>query len=108
MQPENAPPAFGGTAIAKALQACKKELTRREEGDRMIVLITDGDSFDLPGNDQDLARELNAERVSVFCIIVGGFEPQPEIVTICRLTGGEAFRADDPDALQPFSRRSTP
>lgn len=99
MRPEIAPPAFGGTAIAKALQGCKKELARREEGDKMIVLITDGFSFDLPGNDQELARELNAEQVSVFCIIVGGFEPQPEIVNICRLTGGEAFRADDPDAL---------
>lgn len=99
MRPEIAPPAFGGTAIAKALQGCKKELARRGEGDKMIVLITDGFSFDLPGNDQELARELNAEQVSVFCIIVGGFEPQPEIVNICRLTGGEAFRADDPDAL---------
>ncbi len=99
MRPEIAPPPFGGTAIAKALQGCKKELTRREEGDRMIVLITDGFSFDLPGNDHELARDLNAEGISVFCIIVGGFEPQAEIVNICRLTGGEAFRADDPDAL---------
>jgi Ca-activated chloride channel homolog len=99
MRPETAPPAFGGTSIAKALQGCKKELGRREEGDKMILLITDGFSYDLPGNDQEIARELNADGVSVFCIIVGGFEPQAEIVNICRLTGGEAFRADDPDAL---------
>lgn len=99
MRPEIAPAPFGGTAIAKALQGCKKELARRDEGDKMVVLITDGFSFDLPGNDQELARELNADGISVFCIIVGGFEPQPEIVNICRLTGGEAFRADDPDAL---------
>ena len=99
MRPEIAPPAFGGTSIAKALQGCKKELGRREDGDKMILLITDGFSYDLPGNDQEIARELNAVGISVFCIIVGGFEPQPEIVNICRLTGGEAFRADDPDAL---------
>ena len=30
MRPEIAPPAFGGTAIAKALQGCKKELARRD------------------------------------------------------------------------------
>jgi Ca-activated chloride channel family protein len=65
----------------------------------MVLLVTDGFSYDLPGNDQDIARELNADGVSVFCIIVGGFEPQAEVVNICRLTGGEAFRADDPDAL---------
>jgi Ca-activated chloride channel homolog len=105
MRPEIAPAAFGGTAIAKALQGCKKEVTKREEGDRMIVLITDGFSYDLPGKDQELARELNAEGVSVFCIIVGGIEPQAEIVNICRLTGGEAFRADDPEALPTFFKK---
>ena len=35
----------------------------------------------------------------IAAIIVGGFEPQAEVVNVCRLTGGEAFRADDPDAL---------
>ena len=102
MRPEIAPPAFGGTSIGKALQGCKKELSRRDEGDRMILLITDGFSGDLNnGNDQEIAREMLAEGIAVFCIIVGGYEPQPEIVNICRLSGGDAFRADDPDAL-PF------
>jgi Ca-activated chloride channel family protein len=105
MRPEIAPAPFGGTAIARALSGCKAELRRRDEGDKMIVLITDGFSYDLPGEDQNLARELNAEQVSVFCIIVGGFEPQPEIVNICRLTGGEAFRADDPDALPAIFKK---
>ncbi|AWM37844.1 von Willebrand factor type A domain protein [Gemmata obscuriglobus] len=99
MRPETVPPPFGGTAIAKALNGCKTELRRRDEGDKMIVLITDGFSYDLTGNDEEIARTLSAEGVAVFCIIVGGFEPQAEIVNICRLTGGEAFRADDPDAL---------
>jgi Ca-activated chloride channel family protein len=99
MRPETVPPPFFGTAIAKALRGCKSELRRRDEGDKMIVLITDGFSYDLPGNDQELAREMIADNVAVFCIIVGGFEPQAEVINICRLTGGEAFRADDPDAL---------
>jgi Ca-activated chloride channel family protein len=99
MRPEMAPPAFGGTAIAKALRGCKTELRRRDEGDKMIVVITDGFSYDLPGADQEIANEMKADGVTVVCIIVGGFEPQAEIINICRLTGGEAFRADDPDAL---------
>lgn len=105
MRPEVAPPAFGGTAIAKALRGCKNELRRRDEGEKMIVLITDGFSYDLQSEDGELARELNAEGVSVFCIIVGGFEPQAEVVNICRLTGGEAFNADDPDALPSVFKR---
>lgn len=105
MRPEVAPPAFGGTSIAKALQGCKKELARRDEGDKMIVLVSDGFSYDLPGNDQEIAREMNAAGVAVFCVIVGGFEPQAEIVNISRLTGGEAFRADDPEALPALFRK---
>ena len=41
------PAGFGGTAIGKALRACKKVLADREEGDQMIVLVTDGISYDL-------------------------------------------------------------
>jgi Ca-activated chloride channel family protein len=99
MRPEIVPYAFGGTAIAKALNGCKSELKRREEGDKMIVVISDGFSYDLAEQDQAIARDFKAEGIAVFCIIVGGFEPQAEIINICRLTGGEAFRADDPDAL---------
>jgi Ca-activated chloride channel family protein len=99
MRPETAPAAFGGTAIAKALRGCKVELRRRDEGDKMIVLITDGISYDLFSDAEELSRELVAEKVTVFCIIVAAMEPQAEMINICRQTGGEAFRADDPDAL---------
>lgn len=105
MKPQTVPAPFWGTAIAKALRACKTELRRRDEGDKMIVVISDGASYDLPGNDMELAREMKADGVTVFCIIVGGYEPQPEIVNICRLTGGDAFRADDPDALPAVFKR---
>ena len=42
MRPEIAPPWFGGTEIGKALLACKRRLADREEGDRMIILVSDG------------------------------------------------------------------
>src|SRR5204863_9395655 len=45
MRPEVAPPPFGGTAIPKAVRGCKKELVQREDGDRMILLVTDGIDF---------------------------------------------------------------
>ncbi len=99
MRPETVPAPFMGTAIAKALRGCKAELRRRDEGDKMILVVTDGFSPDLVDNASELVRELKGEQVSVFCIIVGGFEPQAEVINICRLTDGEAFRADDPEAL---------
>jgi Ca-activated chloride channel family protein len=105
MRPEIAPPAFGGTAIAKALTGCKKELIQREEGDRMILLVTDGISYDLVGNDGDLTRELKDANITLFCVIAANFEPQAEIVNICKATGGEAFRADDPEALSTVFKK---
>lgn len=99
MRPETAPPAFGGTAIAKALQGCRKVLADRDGGDKMVILVTDGFSYDLQQAEADLVKELKAAGIAVFCIIVAGIDPQDEMVNICRGTGGEAFRADDPDAL---------
>jgi len=105
MRPEDAPPPFGGTAIATALKACKKELLSRDEGDRMILIVTDGESDDLIGNENEIAKELQDANVTVFCVIAADFDPQPEMVTICRSTGGEAFRADDPDTLKTVFKK---
>lgn len=99
MRPELAPPAFGGTAIGKALGGCRKELVQRADGDRMILLVTDGFSYDLSDNVGDLIRELKEANITVFCVIAANIDPQDEIVNICKATGGEAFRADDPDVL---------
>lgn len=105
MRPEIAPPGFGGTAIANALKGCKKELVQREEGDRMIILISDGYSYDLAGAEAELAKEFNDASVTVFTVIVGDSPLQDEIITICRATGGEAFSAGDPEALKTIFKR---
>jgi Ca-activated chloride channel family protein len=106
MRPENVPPWFNGTEIGRALRACKALLTQRQEGDRMIVLVTDGESFDLfGGNAETIAREMRDNNITVFAIIIGMDRVQDEIVTITHTTGGEAFLAGDPDALKAMFRR---
>jgi Ca-activated chloride channel family protein len=76
----------------------------RQDGDRMIVLVSDGDSQDLYGNAEALAREMGEARITVFAIIIG--EPiQDELRTIARRTGGEAFEVGDPEALRAIFRR---
>ena len=106
MRPEMAPPWMGGTEIGKALRGCKKVLAERQEGDRMVILITDGDSFDLfGGNDLAVAKELKDANIAVFTIIVGYDQIQGEMQNICTLTGGEAFIAGDATALKAVFKR---
>ena len=100
MRPETAPPGFGGTAIGKALLACKEVLTRREEGDRLIILVSDGSSADLfGGNDERVARELAKSRITVYAIHISESEVPPPIITITSLTGGAVFNPGDPQGL---------
>jgi Ca-activated chloride channel family protein len=106
MKPEHVPNWMGGTMIGKALLACKEILTSREEGDRMIILVSDGDSFDLSGgNDESIAQRLKKDNIAVFSIHISSGDPPPEIVTITGMTGGEVFPVDDPQALRAVFRR---
>jgi Ca-activated chloride channel family protein len=100
MRPEVAPYWFGGTNIGKALQGCKKLLAEREEGDRMILLVTDGFDFDLETVGPQIAKEFKDANITVFAVIVGYHQIQDAIVTVTRGTGGDAFTVDDPEALK--------
>jgi Ca-activated chloride channel family protein len=100
MRPESVPPWFGGTAIGKALLACKNVLEDREQGDRMIVLVSDGGSADLHGgSDEEVAAALKKANIAVYTIHTAEGEPPPEIINITSKTGGQAFAAGDPEAL---------
>lgn len=92
---------LGGTAIGKALRACREVLISREEGDRMIVLVSDGYSFDL-GNDQDIqiANKLKEDGIVVYGIHIASSEVPAPVVNITGLTGGEVFEPEDPAALE--------
>lgn len=106
MRPEVVPPWFGGTAIAKAVLACREVLTRRQEGDRMIVLVSDGWSFDLDnGTDVELAAKLKADRITVYAIHIGEENVPDPIVNLTGLTGGEVFEPGDEAGLAAVFQR---
>jgi Ca-activated chloride channel family protein len=106
MRPENVPPWFGGTEIGKALKGCLKEMTKREEGDRTIILISDGQSFDLHGEEGEaIARDLKAHGITLFGIIVGGESAQEELYAIAQTTGGAVWEAGDPVALKEIFQK---
>jgi Ca-activated chloride channel family protein len=106
MKPNTLPHWFNGTEIGKALKACKTVLTQRQEGDRMILLITDGDSYDLHGgNAAAIAKEMKDSNIIVFAVVIGMSRIQDEVITITNTTGGEAFMAGDADALKAVFKR---
>ncbi|MGB0643671.1 MAG: vWA domain-containing protein, partial [Akkermansiaceae bacterium] len=107
LHPNKLPPWFnGGTFIGKALKQGQKELLASENGDRMIILLSDGASFDLSnGNDLKIARELAENNITVYAIHIGGGAPPAEVSVVASITGGETFAAGDPDALKAVFQR---
>lgn len=106
MRPENAPPAFGGTEIGKAVLGCRDILTSRSEGDRMLILVTDGWSTDLGnGADIDIARRLKRDGIVLFAVNIQEQDANGEIVNLARVTGGEVFNPGDTRALKEVFAR---
>lgn len=106
MRPENLPPGFGGTAIGKALLDARNLLMEKPEGDRMIILVSDGASSDLDaGQDAEVARKLADASITMFGIHIGGGEVPVEVAHIAALTGGSVFAAGDESALSEVFAR---
>jgi Ca-activated chloride channel family protein len=102
IEPARRLPWFGGTMIAKALDGCKQRLVRTKEGDRAIILITDGGSADFfGGRDRQIAQELADAKIRVFTILIGGATGFgiDGIYTIAAVTQGKVFLADEPGTL---------
>ena len=100
MKPEAMPPYMGGTRIGLALRSVHKILADRPKGDKMIVLISDGSSGDLRGQGDKISSDLNGDDIVLYYIHVANGQPQQEVYDIANRTGGEAFVAGDPAALQ--------
>src|SRR5688572_30372652 len=106
LRPEKLPHYFGGTQIGKALRECQKVLVQRKEGDRMVILVSDGFSADLGGNvAQEIASEFRRDKITVYVVQAGEGDLPDEIHTIASGTGGQAFTAGDRTALTTVFRR---
>jgi Ca-activated chloride channel family protein len=107
LSPQKLPKWFsGGTSIGAALEHTLKVMAARTDGDRMIILLTDGYSYDLAnGRDVAIAQKLQAAGIQVFCIHIDNSAPPAEVSTIASMTGGQVFAAGDPAALQAVFQR---
>ena len=101
MRPETAPPGFGGTEIGKAVLGAREVLTSRVDGDRMMILVTDGISGDIQnGAEMELAKRLKRDGIKLFAVNIQEREAPGEIVNLARMTGGEVFNPGDTNALK--------
>lgn len=101
------PPGFGGgTRIGLGIEECRKTLLKRDTGDRMIVLVSDGSSADLFGGaDAELAQKLNDDDIVLYDIHVADGDVPDEIVNLAYLTDGEVFQPGDTEALAAVFKR---
>jgi len=96
----NLPYWFGGTMIGKALLGCHDKLRQVKEGDKMIILLSDGDSSDLQGSRPvEIATTLRDAGIVVYVISITQGQVNPAVDTIAAVTGGKAFTVADPRAL---------
>jgi Ca-activated chloride channel homolog len=100
VRPELMPHQFGGTEIGRAVLFCRDGLTKRGEGDRLMVLFSDGASADLgPSRSRSIGAELAASRIVLYAVHVGPGGAPADLVELCRPTGGRVFAAGSPEAL---------
>ena len=72
----------------------------------MIILVSDGMSFDLTsGQDVQLAKDLAADGIVVYGVHVAEGDPPGEVVNVTNLTGGEAFPGGDTEGVKTIFRR---
>jgi Ca-activated chloride channel family protein len=107
LNPRRLPRGYGGgTMIGLGLRKCQEVLITRETGDRMIILISDGASFDLgDGQEEEIGRSLRDDKIVVYSIHIGQGLTPPEVSTITNISGGESFSPQDTQALQNVFRR---
>jgi Ca-activated chloride channel family protein len=93
---------FGGTFTASALLGAIDVLKQRPQGDRMIVLVTDGEA---DRRDLNTARlnlvisELRKAGVSCFAIYINEKAAPRNLKRICSETGGQLIEVNDERSL---------
>jgi len=96
LSPNNMAKWFGGTMIGKALKGCREELIKKEEGDRLVILVSDGQSGD---DVAGAANELKRSNIVVYSIFIGNTAPPAQMYTISSITGGKVYSASNPKSL---------
>jgi Ca-activated chloride channel family protein len=100
--PDNQPMQMSGTSIGAAIKFCAKNMVAETDtGDRMLIVVSDGVSFDLQGNQGDeIVEELKLDEITLYYVHVGTGANTPVLTDIAEQTGGAAFIAEDKQAVE--------
>ena len=100
-------PGFGGgTMIGLGLRECLAVLDQHDTGDRMIILVSDGQSADLDGGqDEIIGHELQDSNIVMYGIHIGDGNVPPEVAAIATITGGDTFPVGDEQGLANVFRQ---
>jgi len=100
LDPEHNPPGMQSTRIGHALRFTQSTLTQEKEGDKLIVLLTDGFSSDLDGGvATTIGQELRDAGIVIYAINVGDGPAPAQLSEVVAPTGGLVFSAQDARGL---------
>lgn len=94
------------TKVGNALRECAKVLEQRHDGDRMIIVLTDGESPDLKnGQAEIIAREMLKKNIVVYILSINNTPPAEELRNVAQITKGEVFQSGDMPAIRGVFKR---
>jgi Ca-activated chloride channel family protein len=99
--PSHQPLHMSGTSIGAAIAFCAKNLVAETtSGDRILIVVSDGVSFDLQGSMGDeIIDELRQASITLYYVHVGTGQNTPVLSDIAEECGGAAFIAEDRNAI---------
>lgn len=100
--PMNQPSHMGGTMIGAALRFCARNMVAEtKDGDRLIVLVSDGQSGDLSGGAaREIGQELRDAGIVVYHVHIDESAVPPDVEDLVEETGGEAFATTDAASMR--------
>jgi Ca-activated chloride channel family protein len=100
LKPSTLPHHLMSTRIGHALRFTADSLAAQAEGDRLMVLISDGESSDLDGGRaREIGLELAAAGIVLHMVHVGGDQVPQQMYDVSQPTGGTVFSSRDGAAL---------
>lgn len=105
LDPALLPPSMtGATFIGRALRSSIAELSKSSEGDRILIVVTDGDDTSLPLQQTAIQEQLDQKGVKLFVIHVSQESASASLDAMAIATGGRRYGANVEDFENIFSQ----
>lgn len=106
LNPSIMPSNMQGTSFVPALDLARETLKKQKEGDRLVIMMTDGFSSDIYGEPgRQLAARLQMERIKVYAVLALDGKPEPNFERLVKATGGEMYFANDPKTVEEVMKK---